>query len=154
MKTCYDQDYFLFISKKVHEFSGFTIRDIPLNQQHKNFKGVGNIRLETFSKIKHGADKRKIIFDISIENLWDIYLRQFAQCAISGLEINFSNSIRSGKNTASLDRINPSIGYVEGNIQWVHKDVNRMKWRYDQSYYIDICHKINNYKDRICAQKL
>ena len=46
------------------------------------------------------------------------------------------------KTTASLDRIDSNKGYVEGNVQWVHVDVNYMKLDYDQDYYINICRLI------------
>jgi hypothetical protein len=44
--------------------------------------------------------------------------------------------------TASIDRIDSSKGYEEGNIQWVHKHVNFMKRTYSQDYFIDMCKKI------------
>lgn len=39
----------------------------------------------------------------------------------------------------SIDRIDSSVGYVEGNMQWVHKDVNRMKQEFSESYFIETC---------------
>jgi archaellum component FlaC len=44
----------------------------------------------------------------------------------------------------SLDRIDSKLGYIEGNVQWLHKDVNYMKQEYSQEYYIDICKKVAN----------
>ena len=44
----------------------------------------------------------------------------------------------------SLDRIDSNNGYVEGNVQWVHKDVNMMKKDYNQEYFINICKLITN----------
>lgn len=41
-----------------------------------------------------------------------------------------------------LDRIDSSKGYIEGNVQWVHKDVNMMKQNYSQKYFIEMCKKI------------
>jgi hypothetical protein len=57
-----------------------------------------------------------------------------------------SNSGSTG--TASLDRIDSSKGYEEGNIQWVHKHINFMKRTYSQEYFIDMCKKVaDNNKD-------
>jgi len=34
---------------------------------------------------------------------------------------------RKDTSTASPDRIDPSKGYVEGNVRWVHKTINSMR---------------------------
>ena len=41
--------------------------------------------------------------------------------------------------TASVDRIDPKRGYEEDNLQFVHKDVNLMKNRFDEPYFIEMC---------------
>lgn len=40
--------------------------------------------------------------------------------------------------TASLDRIDGARGYVEGNVWWVHKDVNVMKMDLEVDYFVDL----------------
>ena len=45
--------------------------------------------------------------------------------------------------TASLDRIDSSKGYILGNIQLVHRDVNRIKSDFEQDYFIKICKLIS-----------
>jgi len=51
---------------------------------------------------------------------------------------------RAGKpsQTASLDRINSDMGYVEGNVQWVHRDINFMKGCLSQHNFIHLCQLI------------
>ena len=49
---------------------------------------------------------------------------------------------QASSTTASLDRIDSSKGYVIGNVQWVHKDINIMKNKFDNQYFIDMCKKI------------
>ena len=44
------------------------------------------------------------------------------------------------KGTASLDRIDSTKGYVRGNIQWVHKDINWFKRDYPK---ISFWHSVN-----------
>jgi hypothetical protein len=41
--------------------------------------------------------------------------------------------------TASIDRINSREGYLLNNIQWVHKNVNQMKWTFTKSELIQWC---------------
>ena len=41
--------------------------------------------------------------------------------------------------TASIDRKDNSLGYVKGNIQWVHKDVNALKSNFKEKYFLKLC---------------
>lgn len=41
--------------------------------------------------------------------------------------------------TASLDRIDSSKGYIPGNVQWVHKDVNKMKLALSEKRLLELC---------------
>jgi len=98
------------------------------------FTGHGEISGKLFSYIKRtasgGTNKRKRIckdFKISIEYMWKLFLDQNRLCAISGVPIKFSKVSNGSDRTASLDRINSDLGYVEGNVQWVHKTINMMK---------------------------
>ena len=44
--------------------------------------------------------------------------------------------------TASLDRIDSSKGYIEGNVQWVHKRVNLMKGNMSTENFIEWCNLV------------
>src|SRR5436190_1477500 len=78
------------------------------------------------------AGHRGFEFDITPEYGLELLERQGYRCALSGMEIRLARSVRRhqyrAETTASIDRIDSSLGYVRGNVQWVHKDVNRMKW--------------------------
>ena len=52
---------------------------------------------------------------------------------------------RKSDGTASLDRIDSSKGYIEGNIQWVHKDINRMKGDSSDNDFIKLCKIISDF---------
>jgi hypothetical protein len=116
---------------------------------HHNPKwlGCGEISSRFWTEIKHKASIRKYEFNITIKQAWDLFIKQEKRCSISGIllsmEVDRNNS--ASFRTASLDRIDNNKGYVLGNVQWVHKDINRMKWRYDQSYFIDLCKDIARY---------
>lgn len=114
----------------------------------RQWKGFGEISGEYWNSIIRHAKHRKKEFCLKIEYGWDLFLKQDRKCAISGLPIYFIRSRYSaGKGgTASLDRIDSSIGYVEGNVQWVHKDINKMKWNFTQEKFINYCLEIINYQ--------
>lgn len=109
-------------------------------------KGVGLLSGEYWSLVVNSAKKRKLDFSITMNDAWDLYLLQDKKCALSGLELIFEPNCVHHKNvdnrkirTASLDRIDSSKGYVLENIQWVHKDVNKMKNDFDEDYFKEIC---------------
>lgn len=111
------------------------------NNKSPYWKGYGEISMHRFSKIKDAALKRKLHFDVSIEQIWELFLKQNKTCALSGLPIEFGlQGTQCG--TASLDRIDSSKGYVLDNVQWVHKHINTMKWALEESYFIELCKKV------------
>jgi hypothetical protein len=94
------------------------------------------------SKIKHATVRksRTIDFDLSFEYLDKLWTLQKGRCAYTNEELWFGRSKVSG--SASLDRIDSKLGYIEGNVQFVHKDVNIMKWDLSDKKFLDICEKI------------
>jgi len=100
-----------------------------------NFKGIGGLSMTHFSAIKHGAQRRGIDFQLSIEFLWDLYNKQNARCALTNVELTLEPSIKNSNVnwdliTASVDRIDNTKGYTEDNVWWVHKEINRLKNNY------------------------
>jgi hypothetical protein len=108
-------------------------------------KGYKEIYAGDWSRIIFGAKKRNIDFDISIEYAWNLFEAQNRKCVYTNKELFFNirdNDIK----TASLDRIDSSIGYIEGNVQWIHKNINKMKMNLDENTFIEWCSLISNYK--------
>lgn len=105
---------------------------------HPSWTGFGEISGAYFSEIKGNAIERHHIFDITIGYIWDLFIKQNRKCALTGVEITFAKKGKMFK-TASLDRIDSQKGYVEGNVQWVHKDINWLKNKFDQDYFIEMC---------------
>lgn len=107
---------------------------------------VSCIPRRQWRSIYAGARQRGHTIEINAEYAWSVFIEQNGKCALSGLNIIFNKYVplrRRGHDysasTASLDRINSAAGYVVGNIQWVHKDINTMKWHYDQTHFINLC---------------
>ena len=67
-----------------------------------------------------------------------IELMHYFKCAISGLDIYLPKSDNK-KWTATLDRIDSTKGYIENNVQWLHKDINTMKWAFTQDQFLNYC---------------
>lgn len=112
---------------------------------HHNWKGYKEISGTTWQQIIRGAKKRNLEFTITLPYVWNLYLLQERRCKLSDVPIELNR-----KNiTASLDRIDSGIGYVEGNVQWVHKWVNFMKQDLDQEDFLEFCCKIVRNMGRI-----
>ena len=92
------------------------------------------------------AKSKKRLFDISKEDLMDLWNKQEGKCAISKIPMTFN--IDSGRNpyNVSIDQINPSQGYTKDNIQLVCMCVNQLKSDFDMNIVINICKNIlDNY---------
>jgi hypothetical protein len=48
--------------------------------------------------------------------------------------------------TASLDRIDSTKGYIEGNLQWVHRDINKLKKNLPDDRFVEICRAVASYR--------
>ena len=105
------------------------------------FEGIsGNWWYSHILRERKQTARKQVPVEITMEYAWALFINQDMKCALSGVNLEIANT---GKyNTASIDRIDSSKGYEEGNVQWVHKDVNFMKRSYSQEYFIDICRKI------------
>lgn len=104
------------------------------------FKGHGQIGSKLWSQIKLQASQRNLSFDLTIESAWQLFQSQHGRCALSGRPIYFKDY--EVEQTASLDRIDSLRGYSINNVQWVHKDVNRMKQHFPQDYFLMLCRDI------------
>lgn len=101
------------------------------------WQGAGRLSGKKWADIRHSAEKRSIEFSMSIEDAWALFKNQNEKCALSGQDISIEETAPYGN--ASLDRIDSSSGYIIGNVQWVHKDLNLMKQSFEQDYFVKIC---------------
>jgi hypothetical protein len=98
------------------------------------------LKLSWFYKFKTGAETRGIKWQIEVKDIWELYIKQGKICSLSGVPIGWEEIGRH--HTASIDRIDSTKGYTLGNIQLVHKDINIMKSKYPQDYFISMCHLV------------
>lgn len=106
---------------------------------------IGEIRPYFWSRIEYGAKTRKIEFNITPLDAWNLWLKQKGFCAITKIALTLPAKAREqSKATASLDRINSSKGYTIDNIQWIHKDINMMKNSFNMEYFTYLCRLVTN----------
>ena len=112
-----------------------------IGSDSKSYKGYEDLALYFFNSMKNGAIRRNLEFSITIEDAWNLFLKQNKKCIYSGWDLLLPSSKKLEK-TASLDRIDSSKGYTVDNIQWVHKDINVMKMNYSHEYFMKIVQAI------------
>lgn len=76
---------------------------------------------ELLKQAKYRAKKNNLDFEIELE---DIVIPKI--CPILNIPL-FSSKGHSGPNSPSLDRIDPSKGYVKGNVQVISHKANTIK---------------------------
>lgn len=112
---------------------------------HKHTRKYWNdseIPKKVWDQILRNAKIRNIPVNITSQQAFDVFLKQNKKCSLTLLPLEFAKcatEFREAKHSASLDRIDSTRGYELDNIQWLHKDVNRMKMAFEQSYFIKLC---------------
>lgn len=120
-----------------------------LSMKHNHsWKGCGDINGVWLCSIsqKTTRDKRLLDCTITTQDLWNKLVSQNYQCALTNETLQISYNKR-GKpiTTASVDRIDSLKGYTVDNIQWLHKDINQMKFNLPQDEFIHWCKLITEH---------
>lgn len=118
-----------------------------IGPENRGWKGIGDLPGHYFCHLKNRAKAKRWDFNVTPEYLWNMFLTQERKCALSGLEIEFPKEYRKRGGTASLDRMFSSSGYVVGNVQWVHRDINIMKNIFRPEVFHMYCWMVANRKN-------
>jgi hypothetical protein len=120
-----------------------------LGKENSRFLLYKEIPINYFHGIKRGAERRNILFNISPEEIWNLFIQQNKKCKFTSIDLKFHNSTKFQiEKTASLDRIDSKKGYTIDNICWIHKELQSMKRDYSNEYFIDMCILVNNFLNK------
>lgn len=131
--------------KGYHIKNGYSSKCVNCSAEQSKIYGR-KIPRSYWESIKRNAAKRNIEFNLTIDQVYDLFELQKRKCALSGKDIDFAKTETEHlkrKATASIDRIDPTKGYTLDNIQLVHKSVNFMKHTMQNQDFIDMCHSIS-----------
>ena len=112
-------------------------------RRNKRLNYHKGINVSWFNKFEKNAMKRKIDFDITIDDVLKVYLDQGKVCSLSGIPIGWTMVEKS--HNISIDRIDSKKGYSRDNIQLVYPKINMMKFTYSQDEFIDLCKRVSSY---------
>ena len=90
--------------------------------------------------------------NVTLEILNQQWKKQKGICPYSGIALELSTHSKIIKDPivcASLDRIDSSIGYIEGNIQFVSRSINYMKGEMSHEDTIKLCKIIANFYNKL-----
>lgn len=111
-------------------------------KENCHWRGYQDIPSHIFSGIRIQAKNRNIPFKITIKQMWNIFRKQKGKCALSGMRLYFNSSSRTKDGNASLDRVDSSRGYSLNNIQWVDKNINKMKNCLSEEQFLNFCKSV------------
>ncbi len=121
---------------------------IGCGKNNISWRGYEDIPKSIFTQIKNNAQIRHIPFDLTIEQMWNLFVRQGKKCIYSGQSLTFNTSSTRRDGTASLDRIDSSKGYVEKNVQWIHKEINYMKMDLSEDKFLNWIELIHQHQKK------
>ncbi len=111
------------------------------------WKGYEEIPSSYWTRLKNDAKQRQLEFEIRIEDAWQVFIKQNKRCALTGLPLGFGRGrLWYRETTASVDRIDSNKQYTTDNIQWVHKDINRIKSNFSEQQLLKYCLLIVRFK--------
>ena len=111
-------------------------------------------RLDQYSSFKYSLNKarsrsksRGEATDLTLEYLKEIWENQKGLCSYTNIKMEMPRSsqdedIKKSPTKLSLDRIDPNIGYIQGNVEFVCYCVNVMKNDFTKDQMITFINQI------------
>lgn len=122
-------------NKKESKFSSYWWRERHTEEELALFSCLKN--LVTKAKLR----KRKQEDNVTWETIHAIWVNQKGLCNYSGVPLSIKDN---HPHKVSIDRIDSSKGYIEGNLQLVSASVNRMKQEFTEEFFLQMCKKITD----------
>jgi hypothetical protein len=84
------------------------------------------------------------IFSLTATDLWSIYAAQNGLCALTGRVLVWGGSAR--RDTISIDRLDPSAGYVAANVRLVTLQANIARGRWSDGELFELAKAVLQHK--------
>ncbi len=114
----------------------------------KDKKLVSIIRLRLRDAKERIRKYNQIESNIDVDFLLQLYKNQGGKCAYLGTRLSLE---KKQNKSISLDKIEPSLGYIKGNVQWVCWVVNRAKGDMTNEHFFAMCQRVtercNDYRN-------
>lgn len=115
-----------------------------IHRKHYEVSKTTNLRRRLGRLLTTAKSRNRYEVLITVDDLEDLYTNQNGLCVYSKLPLTLQPHQLT---TISLDRIDSSKGYINGNIQLVGTAINKMKLNYSGTQFIQLCCCVaQNYK--------
>lgn len=113
------------------------------NKKRYRDKNRGTIRYHVQEKISTWRKASNVASDLTVDYLVDLYNQQSGLCYYSGESMVFGwIDGKVNHNSLSLDRLDPSKGYIQGNVVWCTYLINTMKQNLTEHQFYKTINKI------------
>lgn len=121
------------------------------NISYNDYKYFAPYFLRQIKKHLSRGNNRTLEFNITIEHLDSLYEQQNGLCYYSGIKLilpdfSLGHKYTESEYNISIDRLDPSIGYIKENCVLTTKEINVMKLDYSYEHFINLCSKIHNHQ--------
>ncbi len=123
--------------KNIESYQNFGVSLTTLRKRGSYRANVSH--LLSVAKRRHRSDPSFIA--VTHEYLVRVYEVQQGLCALSGVMMTWGSG-QLENSTMTLDRIDPALGYIEGNVQFLCHLVNSSKRSMTNAQYIEFCRNI------------
>lgn len=117
-------------------------RKAEWHQEKNNKKSISDKIKSMLIRAKNRSEEKNVPFNITIE---DITFTEI--CPLLNIPLNWNDGPRD-KNTPSLDRIIPELGYVKGNVKIISNLANTMKNCASTQELLTFSKNINKYMNK------
>ena len=121
-------------------------KDKVHRQSYDNETKLYKVLQERWLGARDRANKRGLEFDITKDDLLELWNSQKGICTLSGITMTYELDNGRTFTNVSIDRINPNLGYTKDNIQLVCMAVNQMKSDMSLQELYMFCESIINKK--------
>ena len=123
------EDSFEILPKKGNKYLRSVCRTCRYSTRNKQKSASPEAYMKhLYTQLKSSRRKSKLEWALEFEDVIQLWYEQEGKCALSGMFMTWQKD-GSGKKelNISIDRIDPHIGYILGNIQLVTTRVNILK---------------------------
>jgi hypothetical protein len=141
-KSCYNAWYSNDRKNNPQRYEDMKKRYIAKNE-------VFSYMVSRISDFRSRARELNVPFGLTSKYLEELWNEQSGRCYYDGTPLKIYQHLgRPTNDSASLDRLIPSEGYVQGNVVWCSYWVNTAKGELTEAEFRDAMFKILNYSNK------